>query len=84
MDCSSPGSSLNGILQARRLEWVAIPFSRGSSQLRIELGSPALQADSLASEPPGKIPILSPSWWDCHNPGVSLKSMSEGVSSPFE
>ena len=31
MDCSSPGSSVRGILQARRLEWVAIPFSRGSS-----------------------------------------------------
>ena len=29
-----PGSSVHGILQARILEWVAIPFSRGSSQLR--------------------------------------------------
>ena len=28
MDCSPPGSSVHGILQARRLEWVAIPFSR--------------------------------------------------------
>ena len=36
----SPGSSVHGILQARILEWVAIPFSRGSSQPR----SPALQA----------------------------------------
>ena len=31
MDCSLPGSSIHGILQARRLEWVAISFSRGSS-----------------------------------------------------
>ena len=31
MDYSPPGSSVHGILQARRLEWVAIPFSRGSS-----------------------------------------------------
>jgi len=31
MDCSLPGSSLHGILQARVLEWVAISFSRGSS-----------------------------------------------------
>jgi len=31
MDCSPPGSSVHGILQARMLEWVAIPFSRGSS-----------------------------------------------------
>ena len=32
MDCSPPGSSIHGIFQARVLEWVAIPFSRGSSQ----------------------------------------------------
>ena len=31
MDCSPPGSSVLGILQARIREWVAIPFSRGSS-----------------------------------------------------
>ena len=31
MDCSPPGSSVHGILQARTLEWVVIPFSRGSS-----------------------------------------------------
>ena len=31
VDCSLPGSSLHGILQARVLEWVAIPFSRESS-----------------------------------------------------
>ena len=31
MDCSPPGSSVHEILQARILEWVAIPFSRGSS-----------------------------------------------------
>ena len=34
MDCSPPGSSVHEILQARILEWVAIPFSRGSSQPR--------------------------------------------------
>ena len=34
MDCSPPGSSVHGIFQARVLEWVAIPFSRGSSQPR--------------------------------------------------
>ena len=31
VDCSPPGSSIHGILQARVLEWVAISFSRGSS-----------------------------------------------------
>ena len=34
MDCSPPGSSVLGILQARILEWVAMPSSRGSSWLR--------------------------------------------------
>ena len=34
MDCSSPGSSVHEISQARILEWVAIPFSRRSSQPR--------------------------------------------------
>ena len=34
MDCSPPGSSVHGILQARILEWVAISFSRGSPQPR--------------------------------------------------
>ena len=34
MDCSPPGSSAHGILQARVLEWVAILFSSGSFQLR--------------------------------------------------
>ena len=50
MDCRKPGSSVDGILQARILEWVAMPSSRGSPQPR----SPVLQADSLLSEPPGK------------------------------
>ena len=34
MDHSLPGSSVHGILQARILEWVVMPFSRGSSQHR--------------------------------------------------
>ena len=34
MDCSPPGSSVHGILQARILEWVSMPFSRGSPQPR--------------------------------------------------
>ena len=54
IDCSPPGSTVHRILQARILEWVAFPFSRGSSQLEIEPKSPALQADSLLFEPPGK------------------------------
>ena len=48
--CDPMCYTIHGILQARILEWVAVPFSRGSSQPR----SPALQADSLLPEPPGK------------------------------
>ena len=45
MDCNTPGSSDNGILQARILEWVAMSSSRESSQPRdktLSLMSPAL------------------------------------------
>ena len=54
MDCSPPGFSLHGILQARVLEWVAISFSRDLPDPGIEPGSPAFQADALTAEPPGK------------------------------
>ena len=61
MDCSPPGSSAHGILQARLLEWVAMPSSRGSSQPRETwLSSNAhrlllhWQAGSLLLAPPGK------------------------------
>ena len=50
MDYSPPGSSVHGILQARILEWAAMPSSSGSSQPRIEpmpLVAPMLQADPL-------------------------------------
>ena len=43
-----------GVLQARILEWVAMPSSRDLPNPGIEPRSPALQADSLPSEPPGK------------------------------
>ena len=39
MGCSPLVFSVYGVLQARILEWVAIPFSRGSSDPRIEPGS---------------------------------------------
>ena len=51
MDCSLPGFSVHGILQARILEWAAIPFFWGSSQARDQI---KLQVDSLQFEPPRK------------------------------
>ena len=47
IDCSPPGSSIHGISQARILEWVAVPFSSGSSQPRDRTWASPLQADSL-------------------------------------
>ena len=46
LDCSPLGLSVHGILQARILEWVAIPLFRGFSWPREQTCSPALQADS--------------------------------------
>ena len=54
--CNPMNCTFHGILQARILEWVASPFSKGSSQPRdrIQVSLPALQADSLPTEPQGK------------------------------
>ena len=46
MDCSLPGSSVHGILQARITGWVAVSSSRGSSKPRDWTLSPAFQANS--------------------------------------
>ena len=52
--CDPMNYTLHGILQARILEWVVFPFSRGSSQPEIKPRSLELQADSLPAEPQGK------------------------------
>ena len=58
-----------GTLQERILEWVAFPFSKGSSQPRMEPRSPALQVDSLPAEPQGKPKIT----------GVGTFSLLQGI-----
>ena len=59
MDCSPAGSSVHGILQGTILELVAMPSSRDLPNPGIKPRSPALEADSLPSEPPGTL-----SKWD--------------------
>ena len=62
MECSPQGSSVHGILQARILEWVALPFSRDLPNPGIELTSPHLlhwQVSSLPLAPPEKLLKLS-------------------------
>ena len=57
IDCSLPDFSVHGIVQARILEWVVIPFSRGSSRTRDRTRVSCITG-RLPSEPPGK-PHLS-------------------------
>ena len=54
MDCSQPGFSVYGIFQARILEWVAIPFSMGSSQSRDGTWVSCIAARFFTAEPRGK------------------------------
>ena len=55
MDCSPPGSSVHGILQARTLEWVAIFFSKGSSRSRDRTLIFCLAGGFFTIEPSGKL-----------------------------
>ena len=55
MHCSPPHSSVHGILQARILEWVAIPFSRVSSQPRHSTCFSFIVCGFFIAEPPGKL-----------------------------
>ena len=54
VDCSPPGSSVHGILQARRLEWIITPSSGDLPNSGIELTSPTLADRFFATEPSRK------------------------------
>ena len=87
-DCSPPGSSVRGILQARRLEWVAILFSKGSSPPRDQTQTSCIASRFffsfffffLPSEPQGsrqlkKLSLKETDWVLCPSPegaGVTL------------
>ena len=62
MDCSPPGSSVHGILQARILEWIAIPFSRGSSHPRDQTLISCITARFFTIWATGKSKIWNASW----------------------
>ena len=65
--CRAPLSM--GILQARILEWVAMPSSRGLHNPELEPRSPVLQTDSLLPKPPGKP----------KNTGVGCLALLQGI-----
>ena len=69
--CYPMDYTVHGILQARILEWVAFPFSRGSSQPRDGTQVSAWQADSLPAELPGKPEYLLDS--DVSFPHISVE-----------
>ena len=69
--CDPTDRIVHGILQARILEWVAFPFSRGSSNPGIEPRSPTLQEYSLPAEAQGKP----------RNTGVGSLPLLEGIFS---
>ena len=80
LDCSPPGSSVHGILQARTSEWVAVPSPRGSSGPKDRIYIFCLlrwQAGSLSRVPPGMqekklIPFSTSGNWNTHCvPGTS-------------
>ena len=54
MDCNPPGSYVHGTSQARTLEWVAISFSKGSSQSRNQTHISCTAGRFFTTEPPAK------------------------------
>ena len=76
MDYSPPGSSVHGILQARILQWVPIPFSRGSSQPR-----DWTQVTQLVKNPPAMqgTPVRFLGWEDLLVKGSATHSSILGL-----
>ena len=72
MDCSLPGSSVHGILQARILEWVAISFSITPAAAAKSLQSCPTLCDPIDGSPPGS-PV----------PGILQASTLEWVAISF-
>ena len=86
---SLPGSSIHRILQTRILEWVAVPFSRGSSQPRDQSQVSHIAVDSLSTESPGKPflrtyvirlgPLGNPGLYLC----LKIHNLHESTEFPF-
>ena len=82
-NCSLPGSSVHGMLQARILEWVTMPSSRGSSQPSDQTWISCIAADSLPLVPHGGEGDGTPLQYSClENPmnGGAWKAAVHGVA----
>ena len=71
IDCSPLGSSVPGISQARILEWVAMSFSRGTSQPRDWTHVSCVEGGFFTSEPPGK-PFFDTQHWSLLSNQIDL------------
>ena len=86
MDCSPPGSSVHGILQARILEWVAYPFSGGSSRPRNPARVSCIAGRFFTTEPPHPpSQILAPilDLLDTHSSAQTSKKLRPGFAGNF-
>ena len=92
MDCSPPGSSVHGILQARILEWVAMPSSRESSPPRDQTHISCTAGRFLTTEPMGNPSFSSTEFFYFHKHILSFECVFfitscsffiDVVSSPF-
>ena len=88
LNCSLLGSSVHGILQARILEWAAIPFSRGSFQpwdwtwVSREWGEGGSFFSVRQWGQPVKLYCDTTSFWFCHTLSVKLEGKSRTFSEP--
>ena len=79
MDCSLPGFSVHGTLQARILEWIAISFSRGSSQPRDRLLHWWVDSLSLSHLGLPKHIVIVLISWNCYQDQMNLVEWLERI-----
>ena len=87
MDCSPPGSSVHGILQARILEWVAIPSSRGSSRLKDWTWVCCIAGGFFTTASLGNVPFTQPlisEAKNCLTPRFLIKDQSNFKDKPHK
>ena len=73
MDYSPPGFTVHGILQARILRLIAFPSPGGLPDPGMEAESPALQADSLPSEPLSVYTLLNNQMYLINHHNISMR-----------
>jgi len=83
MDCGPPGSAVHGVLQARILRWVAMPFSRGPSRPRDQTWDSCTPGEFFTAEPPGKPSELQTDLKAPQGPSWVLHESAQAMSLKF-